>query len=346
MSEKTKNHYIPQFYLRNWTNQDKKLFRYDLITNSEKYPLWTLRSPAVIATIDDLYAREENGIKVVDTENSFADICESPISPIITKMINHGYPSEDELVKIEKFILLQRIRTVPGIERINKIMPEIIDNGFSELSNAFKDYDKAKNYMFSSDGQDDIWGKRIPLKFTMPDDPNSPEPMLKVETIIGKSYWLYALDLFLSNDRYAMSAFKGYKWSICIVHPDVLIPTSDDPVVVAIRTETTEYELVERTDIFPINSRVYLPLNPSVVLVGSQNNSLPRYFNATKTQSLKIKQLIVNNAYRYIYSNFEDSTITNFRKRIVDKAEYDKFQQVEIDFIKQYEEEKEYLQHG
>ena len=49
------NHYVPEFYLRNWSNDGKKIFVYSLLVSNTNVPYWEQKSIRSTAVWNDYY---------------------------------------------------------------------------------------------------------------------------------------------------------------------------------------------------------------------------------------------------------------------------------------------------
>lgn len=126
MNKKKKQHYVPQFYLRNFTRQDNKFTLINLKTNSiiENAPCKDQCYENYYYGIDEKW---EKKLGAIETEASI----------IIKKIIdsNTYYPNTSEIKVLKKYILFQRIRTVDNTDNFLDIELKFID---VYLKNLFK----------------------------------------------------------------------------------------------------------------------------------------------------------------------------------------------------------------
>ena len=108
MSQKIahRNHYIPQFYLKNWSLDGKTIQTYSILVSNSNIPYWTKQSIKNTAAWNDFYTR------VVGAELKAMKLKESAkkVEDGIEETLTHcDFPSEH----------WTRIRTNNVIERLN-----------------------------------------------------------------------------------------------------------------------------------------------------------------------------------------------------------------------------------
>lgn len=155
---------------------------------------------------------------------------------------------------------------------------------------------------------------------------------VEISTVVGKSYWLWAIQHFLEPTSMVLQAFCNMKWSIVSCPIDCSFPTSDNPVVVFCVDRNGNFEIT--SGISNGNNMVLFPVSPKKLLIGKQKNRLDYRINADEKMYKKLKELIVDQAFLYVFSNHEDIEIPKIRKRIVDESLY---KQVNADFEKWYD---------
>ena len=65
------NHYVPQFYLKNWSMDGKTVQVYSVLVSNKAVPLWEEKSISRIASLNDLYTRVEGEMPIDDFETTF-----------------------------------------------------------------------------------------------------------------------------------------------------------------------------------------------------------------------------------------------------------------------------------
>ena len=105
------NHYIPQMYLRGWSNDGKKLWSYKKLSFNENDPAWQFRSIKSTGVMRNLYTRMSDTIEQDDLENLLSVRFESPASDALNKAKEGQRLSPDDWTAIIRFICAQYVRT-------------------------------------------------------------------------------------------------------------------------------------------------------------------------------------------------------------------------------------------
>ncbi|MEL7570097.1 MAG: DUF4238 domain-containing protein [Eubacteriaceae bacterium] len=81
-----KNHYVPQFYLKNWSNNGQTIWTYNILVSDNKVPLWRETAISSTAALKDFYTREINEEEYDDFEKLLNDDFEMPAKIVIDKV--------------------------------------------------------------------------------------------------------------------------------------------------------------------------------------------------------------------------------------------------------------------
>ena len=90
MEQKTthRNHYVPRFYLKNWSMDGNTIHTYSILVSNSKVPYWTQQSIRTSAVWNDFYTRLEGDKEVDDFEHWFDRKFEAPAKPIFKKLLS------------------------------------------------------------------------------------------------------------------------------------------------------------------------------------------------------------------------------------------------------------------
>lgn len=91
-----RNHYIPQFYLKNWSPDGRTIQTYSILVSNENVPYWTKQSIKNTAVWNDFYTRVVGVEELDDFEHWFDREFESPAKPIFDKLISGAKLSREE----------------------------------------------------------------------------------------------------------------------------------------------------------------------------------------------------------------------------------------------------------
>ena len=83
-----RNHYIPRFYLKNWSLDGKNIQTYSILVSNSNVPYWTQQSIKNSAVWNDFYTRVEGDKEVDDFEHWFDREFETPVKPVFDKLLN------------------------------------------------------------------------------------------------------------------------------------------------------------------------------------------------------------------------------------------------------------------
>lgn len=129
------NHFVPQFYLRNWSSNGNSLWDYKLVVEDDREKTWRTTSLKTACTWDDLYTQRTAGSDVDDIENYFCDEYEAPASAILRKIISGAALSKNDINCLVDFWLIQHFRTPAYLIKNAKLTEE----AFEEITNQIPD---------------------------------------------------------------------------------------------------------------------------------------------------------------------------------------------------------------
>ncbi len=178
-----KNHYVPQFYLRNWSRDGNKIWVYSLLVPDPKVPYWKEKSIESIAVWNDLYTRYNGTTEVDDFEKWFNKEFETPAESVIKKLIKGESITRQEEIIITHFVVAQSIRVPAKVDCILDISRKCVSNVLS--SNIFPELNKRKTdeYRFNrSSLEDKNFNKLLPIRVKI-DGENS---CAEINTILGE----------------------------------------------------------------------------------------------------------------------------------------------------------------
>lgn len=117
---------------------------------------------------------------------------------------------------------------------------------------------------------------------------------------IGQDSWVAVIKHILVH---TYKVLLGHKWSIVSIDDDILLPTSDNPVIFLNFTSYKNYDLNSGWGLK--NGNIILPLTPNKIIfteIGSSIKSRSQ-FNSEKSQF--VKKIILENSYRYVFSKYK-----------------------------------------
>jgi hypothetical protein len=156
----------------------------------------------------------------------------------------------------------------------------------------------------------------FPMSLRTEIEPEAETGKLHIETVAGRAYWLYAVELLLTQ---TVKNLENNRWTV--VRPPVggKWLTSDNPVVKLNFYSNGTFDLGGGWG--NPGSEIFLPLSPEHLLY-TQVGKQPKFARGERLpESLasQIQGFIIKNAHRYIFSEQIDPAVSNVRHRIVSK---------------------------
>ncbi|MGX7071649.1 DUF4238 domain-containing protein [Helcococcus kunzii] len=314
------NHYVPQFYLKNWSKDNKNIFVYKTIVPDKRVPIWNLQSIKKTATMRDLYTFYD-GLEESDYfEKTFGGI-ESDVKNIIDDILITNKVNKHHLEKLVKYLTIQLYRTPRGIKLLidffertmKKFSEHEVDNLIQKSINKAKEKYKIK-------GKLKIRKDLEKIEFVSSFNPtrvklNSKDNTIEISSVVVRESALNGIN-FLINYVYENN-LKNQKWYLINALPGFSFPTSDNPVI-TFRKNINEINFTRGWGLE--NSIIMMPLSPKTILITKQGSDL----NLDKSANLAFFQntifkIICDNADREIYCEDKNIDITKKRKRLVDR---------------------------
>lgn len=287
------NHFIPQFILKNFTNDEDKIFHFSKTLKdwknkrgNEPNGLTTKKTAQQI----HLYTTEDNGQLSDHIEQKFSHL-EADVAPIVRKIITakkritslEDFLSPNEMGLLMFFLTISLRRTPSYLKYINKHFIAALDT-----------VDTADDFFEEAD-----------LKYVKRNKENA---------IIHNNF---TIPLIFKEERVnkIMNNLMEYKWFIFSKHGlpgDFLL---GDTLLSFLKLPIDEPE-----------NEVYVPLGKSHLLFGYKNNVMPQ--NSSILMSVdrhtvkKINEYIIGNADELVFSTKADNSIRAFITKTIDEEKY------------------------
>lgn len=309
------NHYVPQFYLKYWSNNGNTIHSYNGILRHESGRGWKTSPIKSTACLQDYYTDEIDGIDDDKVESLF-EKSENEARDVFEKIKKNRPLSDSEMSILVEYLIKQIARTPAFYEfsnsiitesKFNQLFQEIVDNLGSEDIGA-----DAKQIA------PDHGNSYLPLNLEM----NKADRTITAETCTGRHAFLSSA-LSFPNGKIA-NLLRNADWKIIPCKESLL--TSDNPVVFL------RYSQAENGWITGLRARsshdlkaVFFPVTPHHLLITLFGASKERVNTLVMTNDLCdfIQRGTVFNAQRYIYSNSANERVLLWRPQLVDKDIYD-----------------------
>ena len=317
--QKTRNnHYVPQFYLKQWSNNGNSVLCYDTIVRHEGQKIWRSVAIKSIACWKDFYSQRQDGEIDDSIEQYIEKHYETPAKACLQKLNDGVQLAGADLICLVDFAILQMVRTPAWYNKTNAITAELFADVMEEsVRGTLEDFeanrlDKLSFYSRYAEGS-----RREPF-------PNAPietridkEKRGIISTIsIGRQNYLASMGRALNGE--ITKKLRSYDWTILKMPEDYDFPTSDNPFTRLEYRGEKGYGLdgglgVPRVDLF-------MPLTPKHLLfveVGS-NRKADDYLLWDEATRNMIMRAIIDNAQQYIFSKYKDDAIVAMRPRRID----------------------------
>lgn len=338
------NHFVPQMYLDAWKNKNNKVWTYDLLVPNENCNLWNERTTKSIASQQNFYIVLKDKEEADDIEKNLNEKFEMPASKPLKKAIRGEELSDDEWKTIINYIGCQIVRTPAFVSKMLNISKNKLGKTFqqtiSEIGKVLNNtpLEELKKHAQEQDNTES--NKMFPLKIVDTGIDCGDKRILKVETIIGKSYYLHEM-LHLLDET--IKVLHKHEWRVIDLDDRVKIPTSDDPVICLNYYSSDNYDFGGGWD--NNGSEIIFPISPNKIIytkVGAKDIQFRLDYNL----SVKIKTMIIEHAYRRIFSIDNEKWITKTRKRYVNMDEFNREKKMLENWHENYKDiEAEYLEH-
>jgi hypothetical protein len=315
---RVKNHFVPECYLKRWKTVDEKIFTYRLLVRHSRVFSWKKHSVSSVAYHKHLYTQYISGKETDELERWLDKEYESPASSALEKAILDKPLSPEDWRVLIRFVAAQDVRTPQNLLNHLNRSKDTYPNILQSTLNEFKC--KLENNELDYKNQDVNVGANthtIPLKIST-SRYNEDTAILRVESFIGRSSWLFTIKYLLDNSA---KILHKHKWTIVKPAKGYSWFTSDNPVVKLNYLDSNNYNLKggwgkdKGNIIFPIS-----PDHAMFVQIGDR--PLLKGTRLSIKQTNMFRKLIAENAHRMIYSNHPDSELMQLRPRLVDKEMY------------------------
>lgn len=304
------NHYVPQFYLDGWADE-RKIWRYELIVPNRHLPIWQQGSVERTGMQRDMYTRRDQGQDTDDWESWFGTFETKAAEPLRKAREGKHLNAADWHALID-FVAIQYLRTPSAIARLIRIGRDGLREGLEQISETLSGPNAKREIMNRSPVRD--MDRMIPMTI----DLNRETGELYTSAIAGKSTSLMSMKLIMEGK--AIDALHQNHWGIITCDDSISWPTSDNPVILLNYYENGSYDFDGGWG--RKNTEIIMPISPNKAIYTKVKSSHSPRIHCNAALSAFIRKIIIENAYRFIYSNFEDASVPIIRNRKVDPDEY------------------------
>jgi hypothetical protein len=288
------NHYIPQFYLKNWSQDCISIFVYSLLVPDSRIPYWNRRKIKSTAVWNDFYTRNEGIKEIDDFEKWFDKEFESPVKVVFDNLLKGHNLDEDGSIKLSRFVGAQYLRTPARLNglmaRWRTEMPTLVEDVLQKAKKQLE----VNPQIISSQPQISEETKLLPLKVMV----NRDIGQMKVDSLVGKGMYLFSLKHLLTK---TVSVLEKHQWHVIHAADGVSFPTSDDPVICL--NYNSEYEYNFNGGWGKKNGNIIMPISPKLLLITQIGSNMSiKQLDYSEHWSKFFRKVIIENAHRYVYA--------------------------------------------
>ena len=314
-----KNHFVPECYLKRWGDSNNKICVYKTLVSHENVPAWKKYSIGAIAYHRHLYTKMVSGEESDKLEKWLDKKYETPANQVLERAVLDQTLSVKDWHILINFLAAQDVRTparlYEHLERTRKSLPEILEDTLQKWKEKLESNETIDVVEQKASDQN---SSLIPLKVTTKSVPREKSGVIKAETYVGRSTWIYSIKHLLKNTA---KILLEHKWTIVKPAKGFKWFTSDNPVVKLNFTNPQNYDLKggwgkkKGNIIFPIG-----PEHAMFAQIGDKPMQKGTKLTAEKTRLFR--KIIAENSNRTIFSNFFDNEIENISPRVVDSIQF------------------------
>ena len=317
-----RNHYIPQFYLKNWSLDGKTIRTYSILVSNANVPYWTQQSIKNTAVWNDFYTRVVGNEELDDFEHWFDQEFERPAKPIFDKLINDEKLSKEEIKILSHFVFAQCFRTPAAYLRLTKQNLKIFPDAMNEVCgklNKVSEHELQRSVSHQSSNSKSIEDVLFPLKISLDQE----KSIVEMKTIVGKGFYLHDLKHLLTS---TVKVSERLNWQVVHAADGISFPTSDDPVICLNYNSERDYDFGGGWG--KKHSNILMPISPKLLLfskVGVKRKMSGLDYSLA--YSKLFREMIIRHAHRYVYADRPQKGMLALNARVVNRDIYEYEQQ-------------------
>lgn len=272
MSNPKKQHFVPQSYLKHFTNSDGFLHIYDLVSDQ-----FRVQTPGSTGYSNNFYTVEIDGNKDYSIEKMLAVNVDSLYNPIVSKIANREVLTHEDKINLATFLTFQHLRTPAQRKNYDKM----VETFYKKSSKIIFQMKKVHNQ----------------LEHYSSEDLESLEDILENEKFQVNVPKEQSLGFMLKFSEEMIQMLTNHNFVIIEASNKSEFITSDNPYCMVKEKWTAPYEgygIINTTKIFPIT--------PKHLLVLKDPGDKMFYMKMSKAQVRSFNFIIFDWADRLLFS--------------------------------------------
>jgi hypothetical protein len=261
------------------------------------------------------------GTETDEFEEWMAREIETPAEGSIAKATANKPLTQDDWECLTRFLAAQDVRTPARMmeflarqaSELPATIEQVLKNAVSELTEA-----KRTGQKVECPAGDMATG--FPSRVTTEIEPGAETGTLKLETVVGRSLWIWSLKRLLTQ---TYRVLRVHKWTI--VRPPVGMNwiTSDNPVVKLNYYADGRYDF--KGGWSKEGGEILMPLGPQHLICTHIGGRTPwiKGERVRKSVALMLQKFTIENAHRYVYTVAPDPLVERIRPRLVNAAAFE-----------------------
>lgn len=292
------NHYIPQAYLRGWSDDGYTVWAHRLVVPSEQYPPWERKSIQSVGTFRNLYTSVQGGTESDEFERWFNTEFEDPAAPVLEKVRKDARMTWQDWRHLACYVATLDLRTPTAYAEHAKrwaaelpsVLDEVIEDAKVKVERGEVSPPRPGTHEHRIPGMP-------PVRVTAEPDAESRQWKMKIEVTAGRELWLFSIRDLLTRRA---DVFTEHRWSILRPYSGYTWFTSDHPVMRLNWMSDDDYNFGggwgrKHGDIF-------VPLSPVHLLHTEIGVRHPSPATMSEAMTRKILRLLAERATRWVFS--------------------------------------------
>lgn len=311
------NHFVPQAYLRRWSDDGYKVWWYATLVPSAAHREWRHTSIRGLARLMDLYTSSVGGTESDTLEKWLHQEIEIPSDPVFEEVLADAPLSRAQWEVLIRYVAALDLRTptdfLETMARWNVEIPRLLEQ---TLDRGRKDLEKAgRKGRLPAVRPDEHRDAEIPLRVALVEEDGG--MAMQAEITMGRLLWHHRIRLLMNR---MVPTLLRHNWSIVKPHSGMEWFTSDHPVIRLNYHADGKYDF--RGGWGSPGSEILVPLSPQHLLYTQIGKPQLRAPQLTREGTFRIQSIIAQRAYRRVFARAPLPRVRWFRPRVVNLSAY------------------------
>jgi len=306
-------------YLKRFSSRPGWTFRYDILVPNAQCPIWVEKPIDRVASASDLYTSIEDGTEADTHEKWLNREYETPAEEAIERAVTGRTMTKEHWRCLVRFIAAQDVRTPVRLQeeltRWHTVGPALMQ---TTLEDSIAQFKALKNSGRIVGQPREKVEPGFPVRVLI--RPSSDESMaeVKAETIVGRSLWLWGQRHVLNG---IAEHLHQHEWTILRAPDGINWLATDNPVIRLNFHDERSYDF--KGGWGSVGTEIFMPLDPEHMIytrIGQKREARGTILDLNSAGLFG--KLILEHAFRHIFSPTENPSIPHLRPRHVDLEAY------------------------